>query len=481
MKQLLLKTPGFLGDEVVFTGVVRELKLQTGWQISVKTTRPDLWLGNSYVTNVNPDERALVFLDQDHCPAYYKSNQTPVHFLEQYVRDIRAALNVEGNPRVTKFAGEVLPTPDEILSPPYELPPRYWIIVAGWKNGMPIKAWPVSYCQEVVDSMRGRVAFVQAGVRSSWHPPLRGVTNVVGKTTLRQLISLIYHAEGILCPITSIMHLAAAIPASEKSVFKIRPCVVVAGGREAPHYINYPMHRVLHLVGQMDCCARGGCGKSHFGPGQCPYPVQEHGETVPRCMTLIKPADVVAAIEFYYRGDASLPPRLGKVEALHRRLQRYGGAQDALRGLMIGGDPDGTALQMLRGDHRLHLTLVLNSPPLEADCDSPPDDKTGAFGEFEDTRYRFITTPMKEAQQQIKDGSIDFICMTDVQAEERHHRELNQWSKKLKPGGFICGFGYDRPSPFHQEVKRAVDEFATLHKKKVARDKDNSWFIDNLS
>lgn len=477
MKHLLLKTPGFLGDEVVFTGVIRELKLQTGWQISVRTTRPDLWLGNPYVTHVNPDEGYMEFLEQDYCPAYYRSNQTPVHFLEQYLQDIRAALNIDGNQRVSKFAGEVMPTPEEVLTPPYDLPPRYWIIVAGWKQGMPIKAWPVSYCQEVVDSLRGRMAFVQAGVRSSWHPPLRGVTNVVGKTTLRQLISLIYHAEGVICPITSIMHLAAAIPASEKSVFKIRPCVVVAGGREAPHYINYPMHRVIHLVGQLDCCATGGCGKSHFGPGQCPYPVNERGDTVPRCMTLIKPADVVAAIEFNYRGDASLPQRLGKVEALHRRLQRYSGAH---YGLMIGGDPDGVAIQLLRGDSRLHLTLISRKVLLEAGHGSPLEDKEGSFSDFAGDRYRFVTTSAKEALQHVEDRSIDFICMSDEERVESQHQELSRWVKKLKPGGFICGYGYDRPSPYHREIKRAVDEFANLHGKKVARDKDNTWFIDDL-
>jgi len=307
-KRVLLKAFGYLGDEVVFTGVVRELKRETGWQFRVITDRPDLWVGNPHIEGIGEAEGEDQVLKENHCPPYHQMNHVPLHFLEQFLRNVRDALGLTGTYRVSKFAGEVMPTPEEMLSPPFDLPPRYWIIVAGWKQGVPAKAWPTSFYQEVVDTLQGRIQFVQSGIRESWHPPLRHVTNVVGKTTLRQLIRLIFHAEGVLCPITSIMHLAAAIPAAPLSGFAIRPCVVVAGGRESPHYINYPLHRVISTVGQLDCCAAGACGKSHFGPGHCPLPTAVDTELIPKCMTLIEPRDVVAAIEFYYRGRAALPP-----------------------------------------------------------------------------------------------------------------------------------------------------------------------------
>jgi len=47
MKTALLQSPGFLGDEVVFTGVVRELKRETGWKLMVKTNTPATLAGAS--------------------------------------------------------------------------------------------------------------------------------------------------------------------------------------------------------------------------------------------------------------------------------------------------------------------------------------------------------------------------------------------------------------------------------------------------
>ena len=35
--------------------------------------------------------------------------------------------------------------------------------------------------------------------------------DLVGKTSLRELIRLIYRADGVLCPVTLAMHLAAAV------------------------------------------------------------------------------------------------------------------------------------------------------------------------------------------------------------------------------------------------------------------------------
>ena len=41
--------------------------------------------------------------------------------------------------------------------------------------------------------------------------PSAVVLDLRGKTDLRQLIRLVYHAQGVLCPVTLAMHLAAAV------------------------------------------------------------------------------------------------------------------------------------------------------------------------------------------------------------------------------------------------------------------------------
>jgi hypothetical protein len=68
--------------------------------------------------------------------------------------------------------------------------------------------------------------------------------------------------------------------------------VVIAGGREAPHWEAYPGHQFIHTVGVLRCCATGGCWKSHTkplgdgkdAPGQLSVDVR--GE-LPACMDLI--------------------------------------------------------------------------------------------------------------------------------------------------------------------------------------------------
>src|SRR6185369_14017218 len=89
-----------------------------------------------------------------------------------------------------------------------------------------------------------------------------------------------------------------------------RACVVVAGGREPPHWEAYPHHQFLSNVGALPCCAEGGCWRSRcqlVGDGDdkdrhnlCEKPVQVRPDLrIPLCMHLITPADVIQRIELY--------------------------------------------------------------------------------------------------------------------------------------------------------------------------------------
>ena len=186
--------------------------------------------------------------------------------------------------------------------------------MAGGKNDFTAKWWnPASY-QAVVNYFRGKIQFVQCGEAGHWHPPLDGVINLVGKTDTRSFIRLIYHAEGVVCPVTFAMHLAAAVE-TRPGRPRHRPCVVIAGGREPPHWEAYPHHQFLSTVGALSCCADGGCWKSRcqlVGDGDskdqhdvCLDPVQIRSDLrIPRCMHLITPEQVIQRIELYYQGGA---------------------------------------------------------------------------------------------------------------------------------------------------------------------------------
>jgi ADP-heptose:LPS heptosyltransferase len=184
----------------------------------------------------------------------------------------------------------------------------FWIVVAGGKKDYTIKWWDTQRYQEVVDHFRGRILFVQVGETRHVHPPLHGVIDLRGKTDLRQPVRLVYHAQGVLCPVTLLMHLAAAVEVKGGRP-KNRPCVVVAGGREPPHWEAYPQHQFIHTVGALPCCEHGGCWKSRavpLGDGDAKdqnlcVDVVGH---LPRCMDMITAAEVIRRIELYFDGGA---------------------------------------------------------------------------------------------------------------------------------------------------------------------------------
>jgi ADP-heptose:LPS heptosyltransferase len=129
------------------------------------------------------------------------------------------------------------------------------------------------------------------------HTPLKGVVNFLGRTDLRQLIRLTYHAQGVLCGLTMLMHLAAAFE---------KPAVILAGGREPKPWNQYPLQVQLNSVGQLPCCRTASCWKSrtirladdaHQNQADklCEQPVLTE-PPAPRCMAQISPAEVAEAI-----------------------------------------------------------------------------------------------------------------------------------------------------------------------------------------
>ncbi len=299
----------------MLTAAVRDLHLAAParFRTDVRTSTPALWENNPHLTRLHESEPGVEVLDM-HYPLIHQSNQRPYHFLHGYVAYLEERLGLRIP--VTRFAGDVHLTTQEREGPPpgadRGVPDRFWIVVAGGKFDFTAKWWDPASFQAVVDHFRGRLTFVQCGEQGHWHPRLAGVIDLIGHTSTRDFVRLMYHAEGVLCPVTFAMHLAAAVPTRPGRPAH-RPCVVVAGGREPPHWEAYPQHQFLHTVGMLSCCADGGCWKSRchkVGDGDdkdrnnlCEQPVQVGPDLrIPRCMTLVSPADVIRKIELYCEG-----------------------------------------------------------------------------------------------------------------------------------------------------------------------------------
>lgn len=142
-----------------------------------------------------------------------------------------------------------------------------------------VRAWP-SFTFVMVGSARRGL-------------PITGTVDLTGQTTTRELIQLVYHAWGVISPVSFLMHLAAAVPLTpyQMSGQTARHIITLAGGGETPWFYHYPPelnhhinhhinHIVLHTVGtgELGCCEKTGCWIRKLA--DCRHPEKN----IPRCM-----------------------------------------------------------------------------------------------------------------------------------------------------------------------------------------------------
>jgi len=298
----------------MLTAAVRDLHRACPGEFltDVRTPCPDLWEHNPYLTPLDPQDPGVETIDCEY-PLIDRSNQEPWHFLHGFIDFLNRRLDLQIE--LTDFRGDIHISESEKswMSQVQEItgdPIPFWIVNAGGKFDYTIKWWEAERYQKVVDHFRGKILFVQIGEQGHHHPPLRGVIDFRGKTDLRQFIRLMYHAQGVLGPVSLPMHLAAAIE-TRPEMPQNRPCVVIAGGREPPHWEAYPHHQFIHTVGALRCCDNGGCWKSRtipLGDGDA----KDYSDSLcvdvvgslPRCMDMVTADEVIRRIEWYFTGGA---------------------------------------------------------------------------------------------------------------------------------------------------------------------------------
>lgn len=192
-------------------------------------------------------------------------------------------------------------TPPDQLFEKGKIPFPFYVLAAGVKLDMPVKRWPHAAFEEMVALDKDRRWFQVGALHDSRLPhvqePVRGATNLLGKTDLPTLIGLIAFANGVVCHLSLPMLIASATNT---------PCVAVAGGRENPWLFEDLGVTVLHTVGEMDCCKATGCWRcgaipphndSAFPPNWlCKDPVDDGKGGYGRCMTKITPRRVLDAL-----------------------------------------------------------------------------------------------------------------------------------------------------------------------------------------
>ncbi len=317
MRKLILKNFLSPGDILMLTAAVRDLHLSFPgeFQTDVRTPSSQFWENNPYITSLADNDPEAETIDCAY-PLIHQSNDLPYHFIHAFRHFLSDKLEVNIRPHA--FKGDIHLTDEEKKwrSQVAEITDvedtHFWIVVSGGKHDFTAKWWDPARWQEVVDHFKDRVLFVQCGGKydDHTHKDLTGVINLVGKTDLRQMTRLMYHADGVICPVTMFMHLAAAVE-TKPGRPKNRPCVVVAGGREPAQWEAYPHHQYLHRNGCLPCCDNGGCWRSRvlpLGDGKeqdnslCQFPVKsESGAVIPKCLDMVSAADVISSVENYIK------------------------------------------------------------------------------------------------------------------------------------------------------------------------------------
>jgi hypothetical protein len=313
------------GDIVCMTACIRDLALSYPgrFEIHVAGTCQELWQNNPYVerswgTRVPPRIRRYRL---SCCDSLMECDQRRMHYLTAFHRDLGRKLDIELEPLFPK--GDLHLSDAERTGRPVREP--YWLLVAGGKQDITTKVWSAARFQKVVWLLRDlgiQCVQIGASLPGHFHPALDGVTSLIGETSLRDVLRLVYHAEGVICSVTFVMHVAASFS---------KPCVVLGGGREPwwwEAYVNSPtrhfgrwcapvsvQHRYIHTIGQLECCTHSGCWKNlveqaaHISLGSCCLAPCDDGcgQTVPRCLDLVTPRDVVdAALSYRDQSEVGL-------------------------------------------------------------------------------------------------------------------------------------------------------------------------------
>ena len=304
MQRLLLTCNLCPGDVLTLTAAVESLHQEYPgeYETAVQTTCMEIWEHNPRISRPEkPEDNGYRKLEM-HYGSIGRCNQESIPFLSGYTEDLAAHIDRPLRCRVNRpqlyLAEKEKEWIDQVrqhVTHGRKIP--FWLVNAGIKSDYTAKLWPVEHYQEVIDRTRGRIQWVQIGAQEHWHPELRGVIDLRGKTTHRELIRLAWHCQGGLGPVTYLQHLCAAWE---------KPYVCLLGGREPVTWVQYPLQTTLHTMGMLDCCRQKACWRSRVEPlsdrsnkdgSLCHWPVMGLQRAVGRCMAMIQPDEVLNVLE----------------------------------------------------------------------------------------------------------------------------------------------------------------------------------------
>jgi hypothetical protein len=224
-----------LGDNLLLTVLARELHRRGFKNVWIKCNHADLFLNNPFVKLVLPYQTLLsttvlrVFGVKFAYPRYtsYQADKDQDVIPEKHiVLKMADSLSIKGDIEI-KPVFEL--TPDEVQGGRYA-PKQIVIASSGTGALVPMKnkEWLHERYQQIINRFSPEYTFLQLG--STRDPAFDNVTDLRGKTSVRQSAAILKNAELLLSHVGFLMHLARAVDCRS---------VIVYGGREKPAQSGY--------------------------------------------------------------------------------------------------------------------------------------------------------------------------------------------------------------------------------------------------
>ncbi len=267
--ELLLYYHG-IGDALLFNAVLHDLGKQNSMRYLVGSPHAEIYRGNPYVIHLPFSQainykiaRVLKLLGMGGLVThvnYYHESKIPKKHILQLLSERFGLRKIPAGPLLIlsdeEKATRLLPTSE-----------KPWVAIQsmGMKKWTDNKNWGVSNFQEVVRLLSYKYSFVQLGPKGDLL--LEGATDLTGKLSLRQVVSVMRECKSFIGQEGFLMHAAAS---------QHVPSVIVYGGFLAPWQSGFTWN--VNLFTPLECSP---C----WLEGTCPWEK--------KCMTMISPGQVV--------------------------------------------------------------------------------------------------------------------------------------------------------------------------------------------
>lgn len=281
---VMLRTNNHLGDVVILTNVIHNLKKSfpdINFCVDAKNNYLDVFENNPYIS----------WFDKDVADFFVECVYAPYSQKTANAGSCISAFNInafEKMRRITsedKFFIHIL-TPEFFIKIDDNKYGDYCIINANCQTCSETKSYP--FYQDVINS-RKDIKFIQIGGNEERDitSNLDGVIDLRGKTSVKELISIVANAKCVISPPSAIVHIAAAFPNVKT--------IVLSGAREP--YILTKYENTIHLTSK---CEDGwnekiGCMKffmRDIDGRTCRRAIMIKGRKYPKCMCEIKKDDI---------------------------------------------------------------------------------------------------------------------------------------------------------------------------------------------